>query len=68
MSLISYFLKVIIYLFSFSMSFYAMSAINFEKWIKPNHIRQAQLLYLMCVFALAYLFAEFILAFAYRII
>ena len=62
----SFFLETGIYILCLLLSFYTMSAVNFEKIIKANHVWQAQLLYAMLVMALAYLTAGFVLGFIYR--
>ena len=53
------------YIMCLVLSFYGMSAVNFEKMIKANHVWQAQLLYALLVMALAYLTGSFILSFIY---
>ena len=67
MELSVFYLRAGIYIACLLLSFFAMSSLNFEKWIKANHIWQAQLLYALCVMALAYLSAQFILAFLFRL-
>lgn len=58
-------LRTAVYLVCFVMAWYAMSGVNFEKFLKPGHIGQAWMLYLFCVCALAYLAGSFLLAFVY---
>ena len=44
-----------------------MSAVDYEKMLRKNHVVQAQILYVLIIFSLAYLSGSFILAFIYRI-
>ncbi len=53
---------LIIYVFCFIASMYALESINFEKFIKKNKVASAWLLYLLLAFSLAYLTAQFLFA------
>ena len=55
------FIRVALYVVSFLISLYGLDALHFEKLLKGNHIRQAQVLYFLMAMALAYLVSEFIL-------
>ncbi|MBQ6451664.1 MAG: DUF1146 domain-containing protein [Solobacterium sp.] len=63
--MIRFYLETAVYIMCLVLSFYGMSAVNFEKMIKANHVWQAQLLYALLVMALAYLTGSFILSFIY---
>lgn len=58
-----FYIRIIIYFLSFILSLYALSALDFNKMIKPNKVSQAQLLYIMLAMVLAYLFGEFLMRF-----
>ncbi len=63
MPLVNFFLKAAIYLLSFLVSFYAMRAADYEKLLKRGHTAEAQVLYFLFVFALAYLTGSFFCVF-----
>lgn len=67
MTLSIFYIRALLYIVCLVLSYYAMSAVNFEKILKGNHVRQAQLLYGLLVLALAYLSASFLLGFFYRL-
>ena len=56
-------LKGTVYILCFIMSMQAMQAMNYEKMLKPNHVRQAQVLYFLLVISLAYLSGSFVCVF-----
>ncbi|MBR4163975.1 MAG: DUF1146 domain-containing protein [Solobacterium sp.] len=58
--------KAIVYLVMLCLSWYGMSAVNYESILKKNHVGQAQLLYFLLVMSLAYLSGSFLLALIYR--
>jgi uncharacterized membrane protein YwzB len=43
-----------------------MSALNYEKLLRKDHVVQAQILYFLLIMALAYLSGSFLLSFMYR--
>ena len=51
--------------FCFILSFTGMSAVDFERFLKKGHVREAQILYWLLVLALATLAAQFVMAFLY---
>ncbi len=55
------YIRVIIYFLTFSVSFYGLNAINFEKIIYPKRVIQAQVLVILLAMALAYLITQFLL-------
>ena len=67
MLLFRFFVRVIVYILTFIVSWFAMTAFDFQRILKKNHVRQAQVLYFLFVMALAYLAGSFILAFMYQI-
>lgn len=64
--MIDYFLEAFVYVVCFAASWYGLSAIHYEKLLKANHVKEAQVLYFMIVAAIAYLAGSFILVFVYR--
>ena len=66
MDLSQFLVRTIVYLGCLIASWYGLSALNYEKFLRKNHVVQAQILYILIVLALAYLSGSFILAFLYR--
>jgi uncharacterized integral membrane protein (TIGR02327 family) len=62
---ITYLARLLILVSSFVISFWALGALNFEKCLKANHVQQAQVLYWLMSFALAYLVSGFITSLLY---
>ena len=62
---ITYLARLLILVSSFVISFWALGALNFEKCLKANHVQQAQVLYWLMTFALAYLVSGFITSLLY---
>ena len=56
-------IRDIVYILCFILSMQAMQALNYEKLLKKGHVRQAQVLYLLLVMALAWLSGSFVLEF-----
>ncbi|MEI7668069.1 MAG: DUF1146 family protein [Erysipelotrichaceae bacterium] len=52
----------IILLAFFAISLYALSSINFSKFLHPNRVIPAQILMLLLAMALSYLVVQFLLA------
>ena len=50
-----------IYLFCFVASLYALSALDFNRFVKQGSVAKSQLLYIMIAFSLAYLSGSLIL-------
>ena len=67
MDLVSFLVKAAVYLMCLAASWYGMSAVDYEKMLKKNHVTQAQILYILLVFGLAYLSGSFILVFLRRL-
>lgn len=64
---IGFITRVAVYMVCFALSFFGLSAVHYERFLKPNHVPQAQVLYWLLVMALAYLAGSFILAFIYTV-
>ena len=62
---ITYLARLLILVCCFVISFWALGALNFEKCLKANHVQQAQVLYWLMSFALAYLVSGFITSLLY---
>ena len=56
-----------IYMVCLLVSFYAMQALDFEKLLKKNRVMEARVLYALLVVSLAWLSAQFLLGFLYRL-
>lgn len=61
-----YIMNLACYFFSFVACLYALSAVDFNKFLKKNRPAQAQALYLILAMALAYLLGRFILSITYK--
>lgn len=55
-----------IYILSFVVTWNAMSCLNYEKFLKKGHVKQAQVLYVLLAMAVAYLVGSFICVFLYK--
>ena len=64
--MLDFYVKVMIYLFSFVMCFFGLSALDFNRFIKQGKMIQGQVLYYVISCALAYLVANFIMGLIYR--
>lgn len=61
-----YAVRAAIYIAAFMLSFYALGALDFSRYIKQGHVLQARILYWILVLSLAYLSGSFVLALIYR--
>ena len=57
--------KIIVYLISFLISLYGLSAIDFNRLLKKNNVKEAWVLYFVLSICLAYLFGQFIISITY---
>lgn len=57
--------KIIVYLISFLISLYGLSAIDFNRLLKKNKVKEAWVLYFVLSICLAYLFGQFIISITY---
>ena len=61
----TYFIRLLIYFVAFAISLYALSALDFNRFLKKNHVMAAQVLYIVLAMALAFLMGQFIMAIMY---
>lgn len=57
--------RVIIYLFSFLLSLYALNGLDYSKFIKKNRVQEAWLLYFLIAMALGYLVGSMLINLIY---
>ena len=60
-----YIVQLIVHLFCFAASFYALEALDFNRFLKQGRTLQGQLLYICLAMALGYLMAQFLLKLSY---
>lgn len=60
-----YFTRLVIYFLSFIVSSYALSAFDFNRFLKKNSVMKAQIFYLLIAMSLAFLVAQFIMGIMY---
>lgn len=65
MNLLHFILRAAVYILCFILSIYGLSALNYEKALRKDHVKQAQVLYVLLALGLAYLAGSFINAFLY---
>lgn len=61
-----YLINLVTYFLSFIASMYALSSVDFNKFLKKNRPAQAQALYLILAMVMAYLLGQFILTITYK--
>ena len=66
MTLVTFFVRCIVYIACFAASWYGLGALHYEKLLRQNHVKQAQVLYALLCMGLAYVSGSFLLAFLYR--
>lgn len=54
-------MQIFVYLFCIGISWWALQAFDFEKFLRPNRVMQAQLLYILGSIALGSTVASFLL-------
>ena len=57
--------RVIVYLLSFILSLYGLSALDFNRFLKKNKVAEAQVLYFLLALALAYLVGSLLMSIIY---
>ncbi|MBQ1476527.1 MAG: DUF1146 domain-containing protein [Erysipelotrichaceae bacterium] len=57
--------RVIVYLLSFILSLYGLSALDFNRFLKKNKVTEAQVLYFLLALALAYLVGSLLMSIIY---
>ena len=65
MEFASYAVRAAVYTAAFMISFYAMSGLDFSRFVKQGHVLQARILYWVLVMSLAYLSGSFVLSLIY---
>lgn len=63
--MLKFYLKVIVYLFSFVLTLIGLNAFDFNRFIKKGQIVKAWILYFIIAMSLAYLFGSFLMAIIY---
>ncbi len=56
-------IKIYLYTFCTMVCAFALTSVNFEKFIRKNKVLEARLLYFVLSFVLGYLLAEFLSSF-----
>lgn len=64
--MLDFYLKIIIYLFSFTLSLFSLNALDFNRFLKQGKIVQGQLLYFILACCMGYVFGNFLMAIIYR--
>ncbi|MDO4940848.1 MAG: DUF1146 family protein [Erysipelotrichaceae bacterium] len=62
-----FFIKALIYLFCFILSLFGLSALDYNRFLKQNRVAQAQTLYFVIAFSLAYLMGTLIINLIYTL-
>ncbi|MBQ0035923.1 MAG: DUF1146 family protein [Firmicutes bacterium] len=63
--MINFYVKAIIYLFCFLLSLFGLSSLDYNRFLKQNRVAQAQTLYFIIAFSLAYLMGTMIINLIY---
>lgn len=63
--MLKFYLKVIVYLFSFVLSLIGLNALDFNRFVKKGKVVSAWILYFVIGFSLAYMFGSFLLQIIY---
>ena len=63
--MLKFYLKVAIYLISFVISLFGLSAVDFNRYIKKGKIAQGWVLYFVLAMVMAYLFGNFSMSLIY---
>ena len=58
-------IQVIVYIFSFVLSLYGLSALDFSRFLKKNRVSEGQVLYFLLAFGLAYLVGSMFMSLIY---
>ena len=59
--------RAAVYIAAFILSFYALGALDFNRYVKQGHVLQARILYWILVTGLAWLSGSFVLALIYTL-
>ena len=63
--MLKFYLKVVIYLFSFALSLIGLNAFDFNRLIKKGQVVKAWILYFVVALSLAYLLGSFFISIIY---
>ncbi|MBO7676503.1 MAG: DUF1146 domain-containing protein [Erysipelotrichaceae bacterium] len=63
--MLDFYIRVIIYFICFFLSFYGLSALDFNRFLKQGKVVQGQILYFILASSLAYLMGNFFIAIIY---
>ena len=63
--MLKFYLRVIVYLFSFVLSLIGLNALDFNRFIKKGKVVSAWIFYFVLAFGLAYLLGSFLMAVIY---
>lgn len=60
--MLDFYLKIVIYLAMFIVSFYALNSLDFNRFLKKNSSANGLILYIVIALIMAYLLGEFIIS------
>ena len=63
--MLDFYIRVIIFFICFLLSFYALGALDFNRFIKQGKVVQGQILYFILASCMAYLMGNFFIALIY---
>ncbi|MBR2788224.1 MAG: DUF1146 domain-containing protein [Erysipelotrichaceae bacterium] len=63
--MLEFYIRVVIYFICFLLSFYALSGLDFNRFLKQGKVAQGQILYFALACCMAYLMANFFIAIIY---
>lgn len=63
--MLKFYIRVLVYLFSFVLSLYGLSALDFNRLLKKNSVTKAWVLYFIVGMSLAYLLGSFLMSIIY---
>jgi len=63
--MLKFYLRVIIYFFSFCLAMFGLGALDFNKLLKQGKVLQGQILYFLLAIIIAYLFGNFLMDIIY---
>lgn len=65
--MINFYIKAVIYLLCFLLSLFGLSSLDYNRFLKQNRVAQAQTLYFIIAFSLAYLMGTLIINLIYTL-
>lgn len=63
--MLKFYLKIVIYLVMFAVSFYGLRALDFNRFLKKNPGPSGAILYILVALIMAYLLGEFMISITY---